>query len=189
MKGNLFFSKCNKKVKNMVYYAYQLLFKTDEGERMAKVKKMPTIFDLANWFLHKEPMTHKKLQKLSYYAVAWGFALLDAAIIDNVDFRAWVHGPVDPALYAKYKNMGWNNIPQINDYNSVFGTKETELLESVWFTYKDKTANELEFLTHSDTPWINARVGCDPDENCNNVIDINDMKQYYRALYEKNQGE
>lgn len=34
-----------------------------------------TVFDIANYFSSKEDMTHKKLQKLVYYAYAWYIAL------------------------------------------------------------------------------------------------------------------
>ena len=37
--------------------------------------KVLTIFDVANYFRSKEEMTHKKLQKLVYYAYAWYIAL------------------------------------------------------------------------------------------------------------------
>ncbi len=37
---------------------------------------MNNIFDVADWFLSKEAMPHKKLQKLCYYYKAWGLALL-----------------------------------------------------------------------------------------------------------------
>ena len=36
-----------------------------------------SVFDIANWFLTKGQMTHKKLQKLCYYAKAWYLALYD----------------------------------------------------------------------------------------------------------------
>lgn len=42
-----------------------------------------SILDIANWFLSKEPMTHKKLQKLCYYAQAWGLALYNIRIMDT----------------------------------------------------------------------------------------------------------
>lgn len=32
---------------------------------------MRTVFDVAEWFLSKESMTNKKLQKLCCYAQAW----------------------------------------------------------------------------------------------------------------------
>ena len=36
-----------------------------------RIKSQPTILDVAAWFLLKEDMTHKKIQKLCYYAEAW----------------------------------------------------------------------------------------------------------------------
>lgn len=71
-----------------------------------------SIFDVANWFLQKEEMTPKKLQKLCYYAQAWSLALKDSAIMDGVQFEAWVHGPVNYELWQKCKGFGWNNVRQ-----------------------------------------------------------------------------
>lgn len=73
-------------------------------------EQMLTVIDLADWFLAKESMTHKKLQKLCYYAVAWGYTLMNKQIVENDEFQAWVHGPVSPVLYEKYKFAGWNSI-------------------------------------------------------------------------------
>ena len=39
-----------------------------------------SIFDVAEWFLQKESCSHKKLQKLCYYAVAWSYALFDESL-------------------------------------------------------------------------------------------------------------
>ncbi|WFQ91019.1 hypothetical protein MFERI13461_00453 [Mycoplasma feriruminatoris] len=33
--------------------------------------------DISDWFLSKESMTPKKLQKLTYYAEAWALALFN----------------------------------------------------------------------------------------------------------------
>ena len=63
-----------------------------------------SVFDIANWFLSKEPMTQKKLQKLCYYAQAWCYALNNYRLMDTV-FEAWIHGPVSPPLYDKFKNF------------------------------------------------------------------------------------
>ena len=62
-----------------------------------------SILDIANWFLNKQEMDHKKLQKMCYYAMAWGHALLDQPIAIDGEFQAWVHGPISPVLYEKYK--------------------------------------------------------------------------------------
>ncbi len=75
-------------------------------------------------------MTPKKLQKLCYYAVAWGYALLNRRIFNDDEFQAWIHGPVSPTLYHKYKKYGWNLIAKSNR-KPVFGDDVEELLESV----------------------------------------------------------
>ena len=150
---------------------------------------MTTIFDVADWFLSKEPMTHKKLQKLCYYYKAWGLALYDRDLLPGSDFQAWVHGPVNPALYAKYKDYGWNDIPQTNDNSELFDAKELDLLESVWLTYGGMTANALEAQTHVEDPWRQTRRGVPDFVNCEAVIGIGLMREYYKRVFQEEQGE
>ena len=150
---------------------------------------MATIFDVAKWFLSKESMTPKKLQKLCYYYKAWALALYDDDFLPEAEFQAWVHGPVCPELYQEYKDYGWNDIPMCEDNSGVFNSKELDVLESVWLTYGGMTANALEAQTHSQEPWRVARIGFDEFENCEVVIQNDVMKRYYRSIYEKHQGE
>ena len=65
-----------------------------------------TVFEAAEWFLHKKSFTHKQLQKLCYYAQAWHLALLNRPLFDE-EFQAWIHGPVCPTLYAHYVDYRW----------------------------------------------------------------------------------
>ncbi len=88
------------------------------------------ISNIADWFLSKESMTHKKLQKLCYYYVAWRYALYDRAMVDNPEYQAWVHGPVSSDLYSKYNSYGWNSIER-KESNVIFSDEEIELLDSV----------------------------------------------------------
>jgi uncharacterized phage-associated protein len=142
------------------------------------------VFDIANWFLSKEHMTHKKLQKICYYAVAWGFALLDSSITTEPLFEAWVHGPVSPLLYQKYKSdVPWLELKPDDNFKNNFDGNTEHLLESVWLTYGEDSGYSLEVSTHLELPWIKARSGRDADEHCNNPIDIDDMKEYYRSIY------
>ena len=142
----------------------------------------PNITDIAKWFLHKEAMTQKKLQKLCYYAVAWGWALMDREIATDAEFQAWIHGPVSPTLYANYKSHGWNLIPKIEEPID-FENDIDELLSSVWYTYGDKHGNELEALTHNELPWKKARGHIGDDTICKTPIDAKDMKEYYWSIY------
>lgn len=148
-----------------------------------------TIFDVAKWFLSKEPMTPKKVQKLCYYYKAWGWALYDEELLPGYDFQAWVHGPVCPELYKEYREYGWNDIEKYNGELYPFNERETDILESVWITYGGMSANALEIRTHKEEPWIAARDGMDEFQNSEAVIDTKVMRSFYRKLYEKSQGD
>lgn len=151
---------------------------------------MADVFDVANWFLHKEAMTPKKIQKLCYYYKAWGLALYDKDLIPDAKFEAWVHGPVCPKLYSKYKSYGWNDVPQIEQDNSdLFDEKEIDVLESVWLTYGEMSANALEAQTHVEDPWRTTREGFPDSQNCSKVISNNKMKKFYKAIYKEGQGD
>lgn len=141
-----------------------------------------SVFEVANWFLKKERMTHKKLQKLCYYAQAWCYALKNYRLMDTV-FEAWVHGPVSPALYDKFKGFSFNSIKLVGKYIPRISDDDIELLESVWKTYGNHTGNALEALSHSEPPWIEARIGYRADERCNVPISVESMKRYYRSIY------
>ena len=131
----------------------------------------------------------KKLQKLCYYYKAWGLALYQEDLLPEDEFQAWVHGPANPALYQKYKDYGWKDIPKGEDNSSEFNEKELELLESVWLTYGDMSANALEAQTHLEAPWRNAREGYEDYKNCSVPIKEEDMASFYLMIYQKNQGE
>ena len=148
-----------------------------------------TVFDVAQWFLAKESMTHKKLQKLIYYYYAWSQALLKRDVIDDCKFEAWVHGPVNRQVYTRYVNYGWTPIEKSISAPGVFTDEEIELLDSVWLTYGNKSANELSALTHQDMPWKQARGKCADGEPCYTVLDKDIMRDYYISVYEEAQGE
>lgn len=141
-----------------------------------------SVFTIAKWFLHRHEMTPKKLEKIVYYAEAWSNTLMGHRLINDTEFEAWVHGPVSRELYNKYKNYGWNLIPKEQEDVDISEDVQ-ELLESVWITYGDKNANELEALTHSEDPWKNARLGKKPFEPSDEVIDVESMKKYYSKIY------
>lgn len=145
---------------------------------------VPDIQHLALWFRQKESMTQKKLQKLCYYAVAWGYALMDRPIVTDPEFQAWAHGPVSPTLYQAYKSYGWNSIRKLEPSDVLrFDDALEELLESVWVTYGDKDGNELEALSHGERPWVEARGNTPELEACKTPIKDDVMKSFYRSIH------
>lgn len=143
--------------------------------------------DVAHWFLSKAPMTHKKIQKLCYYAQAWYCALYDGTPLFQEEIQAWVHGPVIPALYPKYADYRWNEIPVYNGPLPVMTGDELEVLETVYHTYGSFTGDQLESLTHAERPWQQARGNRQPWEVSRDVISIASMRSFYQDLYDQAQ--
>ncbi|MEG2291739.1 MAG: DUF4065 domain-containing protein [Clostridium sp.] len=149
---------------------------------------MVTIIDVADAFLSYESMTPKKLQKLCYYTQAWHEALKGTALIDN-RFEAWVHGPVCPELYYKYRHKGWLEIPKKEQTSVNISDEIFEFLDEIYDTYGHLDGDELEALTHSELPWQEQRIGLAVYEPSNNEISVESMKKFYGEMYEQNQGE
>lgn len=141
-----------------------------------------SVYDVANWFLLKDEMTQKKLQKLCYYAQAWCYALKGYRLEDT-DYQAWIHGPVSPPLWERFKSFGFDPIRIKGKVHTHFDEDDIKLLEDVWDTYGDNTGNALEALTHRELPWIEARKGYEPEERCTVVISPNTMASYYKSIY------
>lgn len=156
------------------------------------VENKASINSLIEWFLHKEQMSHKKIQKLCYYAQAWSQTLNDADIVDGIEFEAWVHGPVNTGIWNACKKFGWRDIMIDSEYvekskeecQDAFDENQIRVLELVWDTYGEYSADDLEALTHSEKPWIEAREGKAQFQNCSTKISRETMKSFYIDLYE-----
>ena len=94
--------------------------------------------------------------------------------------EAWVHGPVVPSVYGKYKAWSWRPI-DVEPSEEEFDFRTRDHLDEVMDVYGGLSAYDLEKLTHQEDPWRNARGGLPPDAPSNNVISHEDMRDYYRA--------
>lgn len=139
--------------------------------------RMTSILEVAQYFLSRDSMTHKKLQKLCYYAQAWYYTITGIPLVDS-NFEAWVHGPVAPELYHVYKQWGWLSIPRISGgERAITDETEREILDAVYAVYGGLTGDQLETLTHSQEPWQAARVGYRSLDYCRNDIDLELMRK------------
>ena len=148
---------------------------------------------VSQWFLSRSSMSNKKLQKLCYYAYCWFIVFfndIESITEDNIGeirvlctdrFQAWIHGPVSPRLYHRYKEYGWHIIPQLASTPEVSAELES-LLEQVWEAYGSFTADELENISHGEMPWKKARKGYQDGDACSNEISIYDILRYYSSL-------
>lgn len=143
---------------------------------------MITVKTLANIMLGFESMSNKKLQKICYYVYAWYLAIYHKKLA-NMFFEAWVHGPVSRELYSYYKGYGWDNIPQYVGF--VLADNETiRFCKTVWELYGGYNADELESRTHLEYPWQNARKGYKSYEPSAEILNDEDIVQYFsQELY------
>ena len=96
------------------------------------------------------------------------------------DVEAWVHGPVVPELYRKYKDFGWQEIPQVKDFDeSIFASEILDILQQVWDVYGGFTGNQLEAISHKEMPWIEARKGIPVCMASSEIISDKNMFIYY----------
>ncbi|MFH1030225.1 MAG: type II toxin-antitoxin system antitoxin SocA domain-containing protein [bacterium] len=149
-------------------------------------QKNITAYDVADFFLAKansvgEPITNLKLQKLTYYAQAWFLANKHKPLFEE-DFEAWVHGPVQPDLYQKYKERGSTPIItnlELKEVAGRFDEKTFGFLNEVAEVYMPYGAFQLELMTHKEKPWIDARGNFEPDEKCNKIISKSSIENFY----------
>lgn len=140
---------------------------------------------VADWFIARshevgDPITPLKLQKLVYYAQAWYVAIYGKPLVRD-EFQAWLHGPVSPKLYQRFKSLQWRVIEEDVEKPEL-PTEIAAHLEEVMEQYGGYSAWDLERLTHTEPPWIEARGDVPADANSENPISVEAMRDYYRSL-------
>lgn len=142
---------------------------------------MADVFDVAAYILKKHgSLTSMKLQKLVYYSQAWSL-VWDEKPLFKERIEAWANGPVSPDLYAAHR--GEFMVAKEPKGDAKLLTKdEKDTVNAVLETYGDKGANWLSALTHSESPWIDARAGLSDGERSNRPITHGQMAEYYGNL-------
>lgn len=146
---------------------------------------MERILEVAKYFYSKNiQLTDKQIQKLVYYAYSWYIVQYndDPQNINNRLFEqhpeAWVHGPVFRHLYNQMNN---NRIILLENLNNINLPDNLKLfLDIIYNVYGKYTGNQLENLTHSELPWIEARRGYCTDERCAEYLSDKTIYNYYK---------
>jgi uncharacterized phage-associated protein len=121
-------------------------------------------------------LTNLKLQKLLYYSQAWHLVLRGRPLFSDA-IEAWVHGPVVPAVFRRFRDFRWKEIDC-----PVAPVEDPEMkkhLGSVLDVYGGFTATQLESLTHRESPWLEARAGLESDMPSQKVISHKAMHDFY----------
>ena len=146
------------------------------------VYKVADVIDVARMVLRDlGSASTMKLQKIVYYSQAYHLVEHDEALFDS-RIEAWRNGPVVPSLYDRHAHEFVISDGFLGDFlpESV-SDEEMATISRVVSRLKDKTGQELSAMTHSEDPWIEARVGLSPLDIGNKEITRESIKSYYKS--------
>lgn len=141
---------------------------------------------VANYFLRSMEMSNKKIQKMVYYAYVWYIVENnDTNNIKRVLFseqpEAWIHGPVFPTLYDKYKENGRDNI-KYDGAEINLNEKISTFLDEILGVFGNFDGDQLELMTHKEEPWKKARLELKEDQPSSNIITLESIYDYYSSI-------
>jgi uncharacterized phage-associated protein len=125
----------------------------------------------------KSPVSNLKIQKLLYYVQGWHLGIHGEPVFSQ-PIQAWIHGPVVPYVFAKFKEYKWTSIPPDPVPVVLTPHLETHVMK-VLGAYQHLTAAQLEARSHKERPWNEARKGLSPDEPSTAEITHASMKRYF----------
>lgn len=151
---------------------------------------MATVNEVANLLLHLRDndlesnknysLSNLKMQKLLYFCQGIFLASNEGRrLIEDDDFLAWRYGPVSLDAYHRFKIYGQNDIPkeETGNFNRI-NERELQVVQSVWNTFKDKSAFDLVKASHvENSPWYNVFHNNETD-----VILTEDIREYFERL-------
>jgi len=142
------------------------------------------INQIANYIITQiGEVTPLALEKLLSFSNGVNYAVNGTRLIYE-ECQAWAHGPVYPQIYDRYKRYGYKPID-----DGIYSThgcmlskltdEEINAIDLVINTFGHYSPKSLEKISHSQTPWIEKRIGYREDEAGREVIDEDSVRLFY----------
>lgn len=143
---------------------------------------------ISKYILSKVSVTPKALQKLLYYCQGFYYSFFNTWLFPDIP-QAWRHGPVYPNIYYTYKNYGYNPIIisniNIKEIEQQLSDSTIIFLNTLIKYYSCYTGDILEYISHNELPWINARVGLKDSDSSQNQMNLDDIAYYFKSIKDK----
>ena len=141
---------------------------------------------VANYIIERMDCSPLSLEKILYYCQGFYLAFFGEKMFKD-NCQAWVHGPVYPNIYLKYKNFSYNTIYEETEYyvEEIIDEDKKKVIDAVINGFKYYGSKYLEYLTHNESPWKDARIGLKDNENSRRVINVDNIKSCFEKIIEK----
>lgn len=151
------------------------------GTRGLSGQSSLSVLDVAAYILESMgAMSTMKLQKLVYYCQAWSLVWEEAPLFSE-PIEAWANGPVVRRLFDHHR--GQYRISKILTGNPrLLSEQQKETVDVVLAHYGSLSAQELIEQSHSEKPWIEARIGMNPLERGQRRIELDQIQEYFSAV-------
>lgn len=128
---------------------------------------------------HGDLISNLKLQKLLYYSQAWYLAINIKPLFKD-KIQAWVNGPVQPDVLARYSPCKHGPIAEAKE-TWIVSKKIHDHIADVMIAYGKLSAYDLERLSCEETPWLNARKLNNLSGHLGPEISQKSMREFYKA--------
>ena len=140
-------------------------------------------------FYLAEEITPLALQKMLYYIQGVYMQLFQKELFSE-DCIAWVHGPVYKDVYEVFRNFKYNPIEDtrfslLQNRFRELSREERIAIELVVDSFGMYSGKALEEITHTETPWQEARAHCLPQGRSNVIISKESIRKYFSEVAEK----
>jgi uncharacterized phage-associated protein len=108
----------------------------------------------SNYPYASRPLTHLKLQKLSFYCYGAALAFdCETDVGSDIQFQAWAHGPVNRDIYSEYREFGGSAIGEYSGPDITYSTEAESHMRDVLIVYGPLSAWALRQESHLEEPW------------------------------------
>lgn len=136
--------------------------------------------DIAAYILsEKGRLSGYQLQKLLYYCQAWCLVTQNRPLFPE-QVRAWEHGPVVYEVAHAHRGRRSVVASDIDGDSRALSAEDQAVVDAVLESYAGLSGEELEALSHSESPWADAFNGQTGIASA--VITQDSMVEYYAQL-------
>lgn len=143
------------------------------------VRKKENILDVAEFFLHKRAVDHRRLQTFCFLAQVFCYGNLGEFMCDE-KFEAWANGPTSRTVYERYSDWATLDIITVSNYR-IADNKHALLLNGVWDRFKHVPTCDIISTIQSIDEWNIIRNGVGRRTPCFSVI----PDDFFKTVYTK----